>query len=78
MHLSNIFLIILQDPRLYPVIISRGEKHEIHNSNQLAFKQSSYLNLHSYQTGPKVIKLFTYSTQLSIKFIMLINVEMHS
>ena len=29
-----------------------------------------------YYTGPEVIKLFSYSTQLSTKFIMLINVKM--
>ena len=28
------------------------------------------------QTGPEVIKLFPYSTQLSKKFILLINVKM--
>ena len=28
------------------------------------------------RSGPEVIKLFSYSTQLSIKFIMLINVKM--
>ena len=27
-------------------------------------------------SGPEVIKLFSYSTQLSIKFILLINVKM--
>ena len=27
----------------------------------------------SKKTGPKVIKLFTYSTQLSMKFFLLIN-----
>ena len=26
--------------------------------------------------GPKVIKLFSFSTQLSVKFILLINVKM--
>ena len=30
----------------------------------------------SYQPGSEVIKLFTFSTQLSIKFILLINVKM--
>ena len=28
------------------------------------------------KTGPKVIKLFPFSTQLSTKFILLINVKM--
>ena len=28
------------------------------------------------QAGPEVIKLFSYSTQLSTKFILLINVKM--
>ena len=29
-----------------------------------------------YESGPEVIKLFSYSTQLSMKFILLINVKM--
>ena len=29
-----------------------------------------------FKTGPEVIKLFSYSTQLSTKFIMRINVKM--
>ena len=29
-----------------------------------------------YKPGPEVIKLFSYSTQLSMKFILLINVKM--
>ena len=28
------------------------------------------------RTGPEIIKLFSYSTQLSTKFILLINVKM--
>ena len=31
---------------------------------------------HSVSPGPEVIKLFSYSTQLSMKFILLINVKM--
>ena len=31
---------------------------------------------HSVSPGPEVIKLFSYSTQLSTKFILLINVKM--
>ena len=29
-----------------------------------------------FPSGPEVIKLFSYSTQLSMKFILLINVKM--
>ena len=32
--------------------------------------------MHSYLVGPEVIKLFSYSTQPSTKFILLINVKM--
>ena len=31
---------------------------------------------HDISSGPNVIKLFSYSTQLSMKFILLINVKM--
>ena len=35
-----------------------------------------YGNKHYASYGPKVMKLFSYSTQLSTKFILLINVKM--
>ena len=31
---------------------------------------------HSKDSGPEIIKLFSYSTQLSTNFILLINVKM--
>ena len=36
----------------------------------------NYVVLEKIITGPEVIKLFAYSTQLSTKFILLINVKM--
>ena len=33
-------------------------------------------NLHAFNSGPEVIKLFSCSAQLRLKFILLINVKM--
>ena len=33
-------------------------------------------NVENKRPGPEVIKLFSYSTQLSMKFILLVNVKM--
>ena len=52
------------------------------NLNSKYFKQSQfelsryYCTLLFVQPGPEVIKLFSCSTQLSTKFILLINVKM--
>ena len=34
-----------------------------------------FYNSKTLQSGPEVIKLFSYSTQLSIKFLMLISIK---
>ena len=35
-----------------------------------------YIFFEDWKPGPEVIKLFSYSTQLSMKFFLLINVKM--
>ena len=42
----------------------------------ILFKIFIHFQLILSKNGPEVIKLFTYSTQLSSKFILLINVKM--
>ena len=40
------------------------------------FKDVSKKSFFTYSSGPEGIKLFSYSTQLSTKFILLISVKM--
>ena len=45
-------------------------------TNMLQVPKLNYVVLEKIITCPEVIKLFAYSTQLSTKFILLINVKM--
>ena len=47
-----------------PVVTSKGK-----------WTLSQEICLQGFQSGPEIIKLFSYSTQLSTKFILLINVK---
>ena len=59
---------------LLPLKESKSTKFKP-NLDSIREAQAS-VHLPGYVPGPEVIKLFSYSTQLSMKFIMLINVKM--
>ena len=69
-------------------LLSYRDRLEILKFEGSQFSYSNFQNVHNKgtglclclshvkNTGPKVIKLFSYSTQLSMRFILLINVKM--
>ena len=51
-------------------------KSKISSKPQMPFIEQSHSQLPFLHPGPEVIKLFSCSTQLSMKFFLLINVKM--
>ena len=81
-HIFNAIAYAIKDIQICKILLVTRSSYR--SSNRFVGKRCSFSRIHvkgveKYrikQPGPEVIKLFSCSTQLSIKFFLLINVKM--